>query len=311
MLQTPRRTLGRLSQGYVGWMGPLAKLACPSTETTHKPRDKDSTKLQARGEELWQWGIAIWKALAQLLWAAEASPSCTPVPPVRCLSPAQAQAGFPRCEAPPRWPPVLTGAASCQRALLSTAVHSNSQTAQAMGWETNVFIQQIAKDRKNEGVQRGAVSSPVLLSHLTPARAGVWCCSSPGAGGGITCAQAGCSLLTLLGSEGLRSLCGHCSESLRGFTGQRQESGALVQGAAWLPGACRLSAVLKTCWTGSCFLLLGRCKPCSQLSCHCCLHPTLCWACGGFLVPSSHPRQVCFFSWAIPGAGWYFSHWRN
>lgn len=46
MLQTARRTLGRLSQGYVVWMGPLAKLPHLATETIHKPgRDKDSMRL--------------------------------------------------------------------------------------------------------------------------------------------------------------------------------------------------------------------------------------------------------------------------
>lgn len=49
---------------------------------------------------------------------------------------------------------------------------------------------------------KGCRSSPALLSRLTPAHAGAWGCSSPGAGGGIASAQAGCSLLTLLGSEG-------------------------------------------------------------------------------------------------------------
>lgn len=53
MLQTPRRTLGRLSQSCVGWMGPLAKLPYPATETMHRPgRDEDSMKLQARVDDL-------------------------------------------------------------------------------------------------------------------------------------------------------------------------------------------------------------------------------------------------------------------
>lgn len=45
---------------------------------------------------------------------------------------------------------------------------------------------------------KGCRSSPALLSRLTPAHAGAWGCSSPGAGGGIASAQAGCSLLTCL-----------------------------------------------------------------------------------------------------------------
>lgn len=48
MLQTARRTLGRLPQGYVVWMGPLVKLPHPTTDTMHKPgRDEDSMRLQA------------------------------------------------------------------------------------------------------------------------------------------------------------------------------------------------------------------------------------------------------------------------
>lgn len=68
-------------------------------------------------------------------------------------------------------------------------------------------------------MQKAAVSGPVLLTHLTPARAGAWGCSSPGAGGGIVSAQAGCSLL-----EGLRSLWVNAVRAKEASLGMREES---------------------------------------------------------------------------------------
>lgn len=100
MLQTARRTLGRLSQGYVVWMGPLEKLPHPTTETIHKPgRDEDGMRLQARGDDS---EVLPFKRLQfSFSGLPRAHHPASPVSPVWFLSPAQVQAGFLSSKAPP------------------------------------------------------------------------------------------------------------------------------------------------------------------------------------------------------------------
>lgn len=205
----------------MGWTGRLANRPV----LLPRPRGvKDSARLQARADDPRQCGTAVQDPSAQLPWAAEASPSRLAGTPSPAAFTGTGVDRVCRLRAP------TTGAASCRRALLSTAAHSSMQTVEQH--QPRCFKQERKSGRSAEGccerpcTPQPCGPSPCRYTGLFLPRGRRGHCLGPGRS------------QPCLPRSDLKDRRVYAVAAAGASLGTREGSGASVRGAAWHPPSC-------------------------------------------------------------------------